>query len=441
MIRSVALTSLTSLFAIAYAQQAGTLVAETHPPLTWQTCNASGSCQNVAGSITLDADWRWLHETNSYGGCWGAGGWINPPCGPPNVCAQSCALEGADYSGTFGITTSGNALSLKYLTQGPSGPNVGSRVFLMASNTLYQTFKLKNREFRFDIDVSKVGCGVKSSLYFVGMDADGGIQKYPGNKAGAKYGTGYCDAKCPRNVRFINGEANTLNWYQVGPRWEGHVGSCCMEIDLWEGNSISNAFTHHPCQISEQYRCQDTECNEICDKDGCDFNSYRNGATTFYGPGRTVNSNNKFTVITQFHTVDGTDTGTLSEIRRLYVQNGVVIQNSQLQLPGIGSYNSITENYCYFQKIAFNDPDYFSQYGGFQVDSALDKGLVLAMSISDDPDTNMLPLDGQWPLDSTGPGTARGTCPTSLDYAETQAIQAANSVAFSNIKFGPINSY
>ncbi|KAM7207445.1 Concanavalin A-like lectin/glucanase domain containing protein [Naviculisporaceae sp. PSN 640] len=38
----------------------------------------------------------------------------------------------------------------------------------------------------------------------------GGLSKYRGNKAGAKYGgTGYCDAQCPHDLKFINGEANS----------------------------------------------------------------------------------------------------------------------------------------------------------------------------------------------------------------------------------------
>ena len=40
------------------------------------------------------------------------------------------------------------------------------------------------------------------------MDEDGGMSKYSGNKAGAKYGTGYCDAQCPRDLKFINGEVS-----------------------------------------------------------------------------------------------------------------------------------------------------------------------------------------------------------------------------------------
>jgi cellulose 1,4-beta-cellobiosidase len=45
------------------------------------------------------------------------------------------------------------------------------------------------------------------------MDADGGVAKSNGaNKAGPKYGTGYCDAQCPRDIKFINGVANSQGW-------------------------------------------------------------------------------------------------------------------------------------------------------------------------------------------------------------------------------------
>lgn len=38
------------------------------------------------------------------------------------------------------------------------------------------------------------------------MEEDGGLSKYSGNKAGAKYGTGYCDTQCPHDIKFISGE-------------------------------------------------------------------------------------------------------------------------------------------------------------------------------------------------------------------------------------------
>ena len=34
-------------------------------------------------------------------------------------------------------------------------------------------YKLKNREFVFDVDVSSLPCGVNGAMYFVQMDADG----------------------------------------------------------------------------------------------------------------------------------------------------------------------------------------------------------------------------------------------------------------------------
>jgi cellulose 1,4-beta-cellobiosidase len=68
-------------------------------------------------------------------------------------------------------------------------------MYLMASETKYEMFKLLNNEFTFDVDMSKIGCGLNSALYFVSMDADGGMSKYSSNKAGAKYGTGYCDTQ------------------------------------------------------------------------------------------------------------------------------------------------------------------------------------------------------------------------------------------------------
>lgn len=32
------------------------------------------------------------------------------------------------------------------------------------------------------------------------------MSEYDTNKAGAKYGTGYCDAQCPQDIKYINGK-------------------------------------------------------------------------------------------------------------------------------------------------------------------------------------------------------------------------------------------
>ena len=36
-------------------------------------------------------------------------------------------------------------------------------------------FKLKNKEFTFDVDVSELPCGLNGALYFVEMEKDGGL--------------------------------------------------------------------------------------------------------------------------------------------------------------------------------------------------------------------------------------------------------------------------
>lgn len=196
------LISISLLLALASAQQVGIVTPETHPKLSWGKCTSSG-CQTQQASVVLDANWRWLHTTSGYTNCYTDNAWNATICTDPVACAKGCAVDGADYSGTYGITTSGNALTHKFVT----GKNVGSRVYLMdTADTGYQMFKPKNQEFTFDVDVSKLPCGLNGALYFVEMEADGGKSKYPNNKAGAKYGTGYCDSQCPHDIKFINGE-------------------------------------------------------------------------------------------------------------------------------------------------------------------------------------------------------------------------------------------
>lgn len=223
-------------------------------------------------------------------------------------------------------------------------------------------------------------------------------------------------------------------------------------MDIWEGNSISTAYTPHSCTVSGQYRCSGTECGDnpdnryggVCDKDGCDFNSYRMGDTSFYGKGLTVDTSKKITVVTQFITNTNTTSGTLSEIRRIYVQNGKVIQNSKVNVPGIKAHDSVNEDFCTTQKQVFGDTNSWQDKGGFPAMSkSLDNGMVLVLSIWDDHDAKMLWLDSSYPLDKdpSQPGVARGTCPTDSGEPEDVERNAPNSqVIYSNIKFGDIGS-
>ncbi|BAE61042.1 1,4-beta-D-glucan cellobiohydrolase B [Aspergillus flavus] len=433
------------------AQQAGTLTAETHPSLTWQKCAAGGTCTEQKGSVVLDSNWRWLHSVDGSTNCYTGNTWDATLCPDNESCASNCALDGADYEGTYGVTTSGDALTLQFVT----GANIGSRLYLMADDDeSYQTFNLLNNEFTFDVDASKLPCGLNGAVYFVSMDADGGVAKYSTNKAGAKYGTGYCDSQCPRDLKFINGQANVEGWEPSDSDKNAGVGghgSCCPEMDIWEANSISTAYTPHPCDDTAQTMCEGDTCGGTysseryagtCDPDGCDFNAYRMGNESFYGPSKLVDSSSPVTVVTQFITADGTDSGALSEIKRFYVQGGKVIANAASNVDGVTG-NSITADFCTAQKKAFGDDDIFAQHGGLQGMGNALSSMVLTLSIWDDHHSSMMWLDSSYPedADATAPGVARGTCePHAGDPEKVESQSGSATVTYSNIKYGPIGS-
>lgn len=455
------LALLSTAASLAQAQLVGKSTPEVHPSLPTQICsNSTGGCHVQPTKIVLDANWRWLHKADGYNNCYTGNQWDASLCPDPATCAKNCALEGANYEGTYGISTSGNAVSLKLVTKGQYGTNVGSRVYLMENDDKYQIFKLLNQEFTFDVDVSQLTCGLNGALYFVQMDADGGKAKYATNAAGAAYGTGYCDAQCPHDIKFINGEANTLDW--TGSSTDsnsggGRYGSCCAELDIWEANKMSQAFTSHPCSVNQSgaYRCSSpTECGTgagnryagVCDKDGCDFNSFRMGNRNFYGPGSQfdVDTTKPVTVVTQFITSDNTAEGDLVEIRRSYVQNGKRIANPPAALQSLDPVGSLTEATCSQAKKLFGDEDDHAKKGGLkQLGNALKQGVVLTMSLWADFEANCLWLDSNYPVDKDAsmPGVARGTCPTSSGKPNEVISQFPDAtVKFMNIRVGDFGS-
>ena len=282
------------------------------------------------------------------------------------------------------------------------------------------------------------------------MDLDGGLSKFSTNKAGAKYGTGYCDAQCPRDIKFINGEANVEGWNPSDNdvnAGAGQWGTCCSEMDIWEANNMATAYTPHPCTEVGQTRCEGEACGGanssdryggVCDPDGCDFNPYRMGDKEFYGLGKLLDTSKKMTVVTQF-LKDAA--GELGEIKRFYVQGGKIIANAPSKIPGVAG-NSITQDWCDKRVTAFTDVDDFNRKGGMkQMGEALKKPMVLVMSIWDDHASNMLWLDSTFPVDSTKLGVERGACAVTSGVPSEIEAQVPNSnVAFSNIRFGAIGS-
>ena len=224
-------------------------------------------------------------------------------------------------------------------------------------------------------------------------------------------------------------------------------------MDLWEANSKSQAYTSHPCDVTGPTQCEGIDCGDgdqrydgVCDKDGCDFASYRLGDKNFYGAdsGFAVDSSKPVTVVTQFISSNGQDNGDLVEIRRLYVQDGQVIENSKVNIDGVDAYDSLTEEMCEETKAVFGDEDDHARKGGLKaMGEALKRGMVLTMSLWDDHVSNMLWLDSNFPTDAdpNTPGVARGPCPTSSGKPEdVENSQGDATVKFSDIRIGEIGS-
>jgi len=178
----------------------------------------------------------------------------------------------ADYA-AMGVATSGNALTLTHYVKSGGTLNPASpRVYLLGDDGKYVMMKLLGQEFSVDVDYSDTPCGENGALYLSEMAADG--------RGNAAAGTGYCDAQCQ--------------------------GYCCNEMDILEANSRATAMTGHPCNGNN------------CDKGGCGYNPYASGQRNFWGPGMTVDTSKRFTVVTQFNA----NGGKLSSITRKYIQNG-----------------------------------------------------------------------------------------------------------------------
>ena len=454
---------------LADAQQAGT-APEQGPSVSVKQCTKAGGCASSQFTGVLDANWRWLHNTGGYTNCYKGNQWDPSYCPDPATCMKNCALEGVtsdQYSGTYGISSVQEGVKLKFVNVAQYGTDYGSRMYLLdnSASDKYKVWNLMNKEFSFDVDVSQLPCGLNGALYFVEMDPTGNLGG--GNAAGAKFGTGYCDAQCPHDIKYISGEANLLNWTPTGADTGlGHYGSCCAEMDIWESNKMAEAYTAHPCAITGQKRCEGLDCGDnadmmkskalqgpaghrydgVCDKDGCDFNGFRMGVKNFFGEGSSfaVDTSKPFTVVTQFITSDGTDSGDLVEIRRSFRQGGKLIPNPTATNIGKDGQHSISDNYCSAAKTAFGDVNDYAKKGGLKaMGEALRRGMVISMSIWDDNAANMLWLDSNWPLDKdpSTPGVARGTC--SKDTGTPEYVRAHfpdAAVQFFNLAVGEIGS-
>ncbi|KAI0885401.1 glycoside hydrolase family 7 protein [Annulohypoxylon maeteangense] len=266
----------------------------------------------------------------------------------------------ADDYAAMGVSTEGDAVTMYHYVKSGSTLNPASpRIYLLDANGQYVMMELLGQELSVDVDYSQVPCGENGAFYLSEMKADGG-----GSSGGASAGQGYCDAQCQ--------------------------GYCCNEMDILEANAKANAMTPHPCQ------------GDNCDKAGCGYNPYASGQRNLWATGGTVDTNKKFTVITQF-----AGSGSLTSISRIYIQDGK-------QTPG----GTIS---------ACND----GQGGLAGMGAALGRGMVLAMSIWNDATQQMSWLDAG----NNGPCNIAESTPANI-----QAQHPDTHVTFSNIRWGDIGS-
>lgn len=339
------------LLGLVRAQQAGTVTPEVHPQLTTSKCTAAGGCVAQNTSIVLDWNFRSLHTADNTS-CTTSSGVNATLCPDEATCAQNCVIEGANYTAA-GVSTSGSSMTLSQYVPSSSGVTSASpRVYLLDNDSQdYVMFQLLGQELTFDVDVSTLPCGENAALYFSEMDASGGRNQY--QTGGAAYGSGYCDAQCPVQT-FRNGTLNTNS-----------TGYCCNEMDILESNSVASAFTPHPC----------LDDGSDCEKSGCGFNPYKQGYHDYWAPGGTLDTTKPFTVTTQFITDDGTTTGTLTQIKRVYQQGNVTVPSA---ISG-GNGDSINSTWC------ATDDSSITEYGNIEtMGQALGRGMVLAFSIWND---------------------------------------------------------
>ncbi|KAJ5684649.1 uncharacterized protein N7477_000994 [Penicillium maclennaniae] len=386
MLRRVFLATLTTVH-LVHAQQIGD-VPEIHPKLQTWKCTTKNGCTPQETSVVLDALSHSLHEVGSTSiSCGDWSGLNKTLCATDEDCAKNCVLEGVDYA-SRGVSTNGDQLVLHQYLQSNNETTVASpRVYLLdESGKNYDILRLLNQELSFDVDVSSLVCGMNGALYLSEMLQSGGRSEL--NPAGAQYGTGYCDAQCPATP-FINGVANVEA-----------KGACCNEMDLWEANSLSTGI--------RLTRCNGEECGSegVCDKSGCGFNPYALGDHDYYGHKKLVDTSRRFTVVTQFIT-DLEDEENLVQVRRLYVQDGTVIQNAVVETAGM-EIDSLTDEYC------STTASYFAE-----MVSGMIRGAFM-----------------NW-LDSGDAGPCNST---EGDPKLIQAQHPGTSVSFSNIRWGDIGS-
>ncbi|KAF4344250.1 exoglucanase type C [Fusarium beomiforme] len=320
-----------SLFAATDAQRACEGIEEVHPPFNWHDCYGD-SCFERYAAVVLDSKLRQIDCCN------GSRNTLQrAACKKKNKdqCPVDCCIHGADY-GAHGIFTNGTDLTLDVGASHPNTPKDLIRVMLMKDENHYEWTQIIDpwdSEYTFDVEVRDVPPGYKARLSLHWMWEKGNMDKKKGDKAGAKYGTGYCDAHCDQGQRFVMGRANYDGWEpsQTDPHLgTGHLGACCIHLVLWEGNTHSTDFGHYPCDPRGPHMCKGIKCKMDCYSVGCTWNPNGKDQKPFYGPGKTntIDSSRKFSVVNQWFSTQKPMQPVMTRRVMYYIQDGKLIPSA-----------------------------------------------------------------------------------------------------------------
>lgn len=389
MSRAITLIAPLLLLRLAVAQSPDN-TTEAHPKLTTYKCTTDGGCVSQNSALVLEASSHNIYQVDNPSlncGEWGSGANATV-CPDQETCQKNCILEGlSDYT-TRGVHTNGSDLTLYMLAE--DGTEYSPRIYLLnEAEDAYEMLQLTGQEFTFDVDMSKLPCGMNSALYFSEMEASGGKDLSDIPVAGAPYGTGYCDAQC-YTTPFANGLVSTSH-ISSPPQFhhdrqvsdelaQGNIngsGLCCAELDIWEANARATQFAPHPCNETGVYLCNpdNGECgsNGVCDKSGCSLNPYRMGYPEYYGIDMIVDTTRPFSVVTQF---PADESGGLASYKRIYVQDGKVIEMPSVDVNG-KQQNFMNDEYC----TATSANKYMDVGATAGMGDAMSRGMVLIFSL------------------------------------------------------------
>lgn len=162
----------------------------------------------------------------------------------------------------------------------------------------------------------------------------------------------------------------------------------------------------------------------MCDESGCSLNPYKTD-TQYYGLDMIVDTSRPFSVVTQF---PADESGVLTSYKRLYIQDGNVIETPAVNVSGVGQ-TFMDDAYC-----TELDADRYMALGATEgMGASMSRGMVLVFSLWWDDSTFMEWLDQA--SSGAGPCNATEGNPTVI-----QSVQPDTQVTFSKIRWGDIDS-